>query len=111
MLQYMHGKWDTTIKFYEQNQGNPKFGLQARTMLEVIPIIRSSPEFKDVLGCASHAVLLMSMPCKISYLNVWAEDENTFLVYIEHPKKDMVGVYVTRKELMPTLMEYLQKLE
>jgi hypothetical protein len=41
MHDYRYGKWDSTVRFYEQITANPKYGLQARKMLEVIPLIRA----------------------------------------------------------------------
>jgi hypothetical protein len=112
LVELMYGKWDETLKFYGTITDNPKFGLQARKMLEVIPMIRSTPEFKEVVGWAAHTILTMAVVDKPHYLRVWAESENTFLVYIEHLQKGRLsGVYVTREELMPTLIDYLQKLE
>lgn len=112
MLQHMYGKWDTSLKFYESITENPRYGLQARKMLEIIPVIRSTPEFKEVLGWSAHCILTMGITGKSNYLRVWAEDENTFRVYIEYHDEDRVdSVYVTQEELMPTLIQYLHKIE
>ncbi len=114
MPDYRYTKWDSTARFYEQITTNPKFGLQARKMLEMMPLIRADTYFNDVLGWSSHCILTMTLPETGTPANVqvWAEDEETFLVYFDHFERGTLEpVVVSKNELLSTLKTYLQKLE
>lgn len=106
------GDWGKVVQAYKDTYLNSKYSYHAKAMIELIPSIKSLPEFSGVQPGTTHGTLFFSVPDKVETLNVWYSGDGIYTIYFEHPSEgEIARLTVTSDDLLSVLKTSIKQLK
>jgi len=105
-------KWDKVIQTYEDIYLESKYSYHAKAMIELVPEIRSLPEFNDIQPGTSHGALLFSVPDKSVYIIVLYSENDYYDVHLQHPSNGEISKQTaTSENILSVLKTFVEQLK
>ena len=99
------GNWDEIVQTYKDTYLDSKYSYHAKAMIELIPSIRSLPEFDGIMPGTSHGTLFFSVDDKAEIVSVLYSEDGIYTIYLEHPSEGEINKLTATSEDVVSVLE------